>query len=240
MTQRVWFPLINILLFYSRFRAIYAFDDAAINATAGPGPRQPSHSLSISAKIRWESQNKLLQVSEVRKVLQNQVQLETTREKGVRRRSAISLRQVWIQNEVQVNMRKRWARVETRNSRNSLESTARLIEGFHEIHFLCFYLTYSHNLRSHQKIRHAEYQGEGVTITTVRKSRSTANAQQTPFNASSHSQSTSSLIISPPPPPNILNLNASDMKPSLPMYKSDWNSKPRWGILGGDQFYCWC
>lgn len=103
-----------------------------------------------------------------------------------------------------------------------------------------FLLVNSHNLRSHQKIRHAEYQGEGVTITTVRKSRSSANAQQTSFNApATHSQA-SSLIISPPPPPNLLNLNSSDTKTSLPMYKSDWNSKSRWGVLGGNHFYCWC
>lgn len=95
---------------------------------------------------------------------------------------------------------------------------------------------YSHNLRSHQKIRHAEYQGEGVTITTVRKSRS---AQQSAFSAPSHSQA-SSLIISPPPPPNLLNLNSSDMKTSLPMYKSDWNLRSsRWGVSGGNHFFCW-
>lgn len=108
-----------------------------------------------------------------------------------------------------------------------------------EIHCFNFYSLNSHNLRSHQKIRHAEYQGEGVTITTVRKSRSSANAHQTTFNAPSHSQ-TSSLIISPPPPPNILNLNSSDMKHSLPMYKSDWNLKSRWAVSGGNHFYCWC
>lgn len=88
--------------------------------------------------------------------------------------------------------------------------------------FLCL-LANSHNLRSHQKIRHAEYQGEGVTITTVRKSRSSSsNAHQTSsLNAPTHSQA-SSLIISPPPPPNLLtNLNSSDIKNSLPMYKSD-------------------
>lgn len=98
---------------------------------------------------------------------------------------------------------------------------------------------YSHNLRSHQKIRHAEYQGEGVTITTVRKSRSASNAQQSTFSAPSHSQA-SSLIISPPPPPNLLNLNSSDMKNSLPMYKSDWNLRSsRWGVSGGNHFFCW-
>lgn len=77
----------------------------------------------------------------------------------------------------------------------------------------------SHNLRSHQKIRHAEYQGEGVTITTVRKNRSAVH--QPSFNvAATHSQG-SSLIISPPPPPNLLNPNSSDMNNSLTMYKSD-------------------
>lgn len=93
----------------------------------------------------------------------------------------------------------------------------------------------SHNLRSHQKIRHAEFQGEGVTITTVRKSRS--SIQPTSLNAPSHSQA-SSLIISPPP--SILNLNSSDMKHSLPMYKSDWKLGSRWDVLGGKHFYCWC
>lgn len=96
----------------------------------------------------------------------------------------------------------------------------------------------SHNLRSHQKIRHAEYQGEGVTITTVRKSRSSATSS---FNQPpTHSQA-SSLIISPPPPPSVLNLNASDMKTNLPMYKSDWNSANSLReIMGGNHFYCWC
>jgi hypothetical protein len=106
---------------------------------------------------------------------------------------------------------------------------------------LIFTRPHSHNLRSHQKIRHAEYQGEGVTITQVRKSRSSANASQTSFNIPSHSQTTSSLIISPPPPPNILNLNTSDIKNNLPVYKSDWNlMTPRWGVLGGNNdSFCW-
>lgn len=80
----------------------------------------------------------------------------------------------------------------------------------------------SHNLRSHQKIRHAEYQGEGVTITTVRKSRATTNANQSSsYVVPSHSQTSSSLIISPPPPPNLLNLNASDTKINLSLFKAE-------------------
>lgn len=122
----------------------------------------------------------------------------------------------------------------------STSDVSTTLEKFRWDSLFYFLLVNSHNLRSHQKIRHAEYQGEGVTITTVRKSRSSANAQQTSFNVPASLSQASSLIISPPPPPNLLNLNSSDTKTSLPMYKSDWNSKPRLGVLGGNHFSCWC
>lgn len=151
---------------------------------------------------------------------------------GVMRRRSVELHHNFTATSV--NSRRNTGKIKTMNHNVERSCWAKP-----RIFIVNFYsASNSHNLRSHQKIRHAEYQGEGVTITTVRKSRSSANAQQTSFNApAAHSQA-SSLIISPPPPPNLLNLNSSDMKNSLPVYKSDWNSK--WGVLGGNHFYCWC
>lgn len=78
---------------------------------------------------------------------------------------------------------------------------------------------FSHNLRSHQKIRHAEYHGDGVTITTVRNNRSSNR------NSSSiiPTQITSSTT---PHDVSNSNLNTTDSKTNIlpSLYKNEWDT----------------